>query len=119
MQHLHVRSAQTLLHSPNARPYPMNSDYIPWKILSANIAVGVLTDGWNLATTPAPAESDEDPPEPNARSFSVFIPFASPFQYPPVVHLGLTGFDSDQRDSSRLTVSSQDISAAPGCTQWS
>ena len=35
--------------------------------------------------------------------------FATPFLAPPVVQLGLTGFDMDQRDSARLTVKAENI----------
>ena len=67
----------------------------PWKSLSASVQIGVLTEGWNLASPPT--ETTEE-----ARVFRFTVFFAAPFDAPPVVHLGLTGFDLDQRDSNRL-----------------
>lgn len=84
----------------------MTSDYIPWNILSAQLSVGVLTDGWNLAEISSVEDPDTTPP---CRQFAVWVPFAASFQQPPVVHLGITGFDTDQRDSSRLKVAAEDI----------
>jgi hypothetical protein len=74
----------------------------PWKTLSASIQIGVLTEGWNLATPPA--ESTDE-----SRIFRFNVFFGAPFIAPPVVHLGLTGFDVDQRDSNRLTLRATNI----------
>ncbi len=41
--------------------------------------------------------------------FHFTIYFAAPFDSPPVVHLGLTGFDLDQRDSNRLILRATQI----------
>ena len=73
----------------------------PWKVVSAQVSVGVLTEGWNLSTI--------DPDDDGVRNFIVDIAFDVPFTYPPVVHLGLTGFDIDQRDSARLSVRAENI----------
>jgi H-type lectin domain len=78
----------------------------PWKSLSASVQVGVLTAGWNLAEPPT--DSTED-----SRVFRFTIFFATPFDAPPVVHLGLTGFDVDQRDSNRLSLRTAEIT--PTC----
>ena len=75
----------------------------PWKILSSSVSVGVLTEGWNLAE-PSPGAEEE-------RVFQVTVFFATPFDAPPVVHLGLTGFDIDQRDSDRLKIRAAEINA--------
>ncbi|MCC6881053.1 MAG: H-type lectin domain-containing protein [Verrucomicrobiales bacterium] len=80
----------------------MNPDYLPWKILSATVGVGVLTDGWNLA-----AASEEDG---ETRSFVTAVTFASPFLSVPVLHVGLTGFDVDHVSSARLSLVPEDIS---------
>jgi hypothetical protein len=77
----------------------------PWKSLSASLQLGVLTEGWNLAEPPA--DSAED-----ARVFRFTVFFAAPFDALPVVHLGLTGFDLDQRDSSRLSLRATEIGTA-------
>ena len=74
---------------------------VPWKVLSSKVGVGILTDGWNLA------EADPDADE--ARSFAVDVTFDSPFLSVPVVQLGLSGFDLDQRDSARITLKAESI----------
>ncbi|HQW27754.1 MAG: H-type lectin domain-containing protein [Verrucomicrobiales bacterium] len=74
----------------------MNDDYLPWKILSATVVVGTETENWNLAI---PADEED-----SARCFTLEIYFATPFTTPPVVHLGLTGFDIDQCSSGRIKV---------------
>jgi len=81
----------------------MYSSLFPWKILSSQVCVGSLTEGWNLAEI-----SDSfDPAE--VRTYAVEIAFAAEFSTPPVVHLGLTGFDMDQRDSARITLKAEAI----------
>ena len=70
--------------------------------MSASLQLGVLTAGWNLAEPPADDAED-------ARVFRFTVFFAAPFDAPPVVHLGLTGFDFDQRDSSRLSLRAAEI----------
>jgi hypothetical protein len=75
----------------------------PWKSLSATVQVGTLTNGWTLATPPT---KDHDQP----RVFRFAVHFSAPFTAPPVVHLGLAGFDIDQRDASRLTLTAKEIS---------
>jgi hypothetical protein len=76
----------------------------PWKGLCSSIEVGVLTAGWNLAEPPADGSE-------GIRVFRFAVVFDTPFDTPPVVHLGLTGFDLDQRDSSRLKLRATEISA--------
>jgi hypothetical protein len=73
-----------------------------WKSLSATVQVGTLTEGWTLAT-PSPDAHDE------IRVLRFAVYFSAPFDAPPVVHLGLTGFDLDQRDASRLTLNATEI----------
>jgi hypothetical protein len=83
----------------------MNSSMQPWKTLSASLQLGVLTAGWNLSEPPA--ESTDD-----ARVFRFTVYFAAPFDTAPVVQLGLTGFDLDQRDSNRLSLRVAEITPA-------
>lgn len=83
----------------------MNQPLQPWKSLSSSLQVGVLTEGWNLAEPPAEATED-------ARVFRFTVYFSTPFDAPPVVHLGLTGFDIDQRDSDRLSLRAAEIGTA-------
>ncbi len=73
-----------------------------WKTLSASVQVGARTEGWTLATSP-----DENHDQPRVFRFAIY--FGAPFDAPPVVHLGLTGFDLDQRDASRLTLIATEI----------
>jgi len=81
----------------------MQSPSVPWKVLSSVVGAGILTEGWHLA------EAVADPSPEESRSFIVEVAFASPFTSIPVVHLGLTGFDMDQRDSGRLTLKVESI----------
>lgn len=74
---------------------------VPWKVLSSKVGVGVLTDGWNLA--------EIDPDGGEDRRFVVDVMFDSPFLSVPVVQLGLSGFDLDQRDSARVTLTAENI----------
>lgn len=80
----------------------MYSSSVPWKVLSSHVAVSVLTEGWSLACFEPAAEAD-------IRTFTVAVAFDSPFFAVPVVQLGLTGFDMDQRDSSRISVKAESI----------
>ncbi len=75
---------------------------MPWKVLSSHVAVSVLTEGWSLAEADPDVEAD-------IRTFAVTVFFDSPFFSVPVVQLGLTGFDIDQRDSSRISVVADSI----------
>lgn len=74
----------------------MNSPAVPWKVLSSQASFSVLSEGWNLAET----DSDEN----RVRCFTVQVSFDAAFLSVPVIQLGITGFDIDQRDSARLTV---------------
>lgn len=64
----------------------------------------MLTEGWNLAD---PAAANDD----GVRVFRFNVYFATPFEAPPVLHLGLTGFDLDQRDSERLKLRAAELTA--------
>ena len=79
----------------------------PWKVLSSQVSVGVLTEGWQLNTVDS---VDEDAPR--ICTFEVPVAFDAPFSAPPVVQLGLTGFDIDQRDSARLTLKAESITSS-------
>lgn len=74
---------------------------LPWKVLSSRVAVSVLMEGWSLASLWPDTEE--------IRTFTVDVVFDSPFLSVPVVQLGLTGFDIDQRDSARLTLKAECI----------
>ena len=81
----------------------MYPDLVPWKMLSATVGVGVLTPGWNLSTPPAEGEEEE------GRSFVTEVSFSAPFDAPPVVHLGLTGFDVEEQTSARITLAAESV----------
>ncbi len=70
--------------------------YTPWNLLSSTVGVGILTEGWTLA------EPVTDPD--TARFYTVEVVFDSAFSSPPVVQLGLSGFDLDQRESGRISL---------------
>lgn len=80
----------------------MFSSAVPWQVLSSNVSVNTLTEGWNLSGA-APG-TEEEP-----RTFSISVTFDAPFAAVPVVQVGLNGFDIDQRDSARLTVKTESI----------
>lgn len=86
---------------------PSTMQSSPWKVLSSQVSVGVLTEGWQLNTVDS---VDEDAPR--ICTFEVPVTFDTPFSAPPVVQLGLTGFDIDQRDSARLTLKAESITAS-------
>ena len=81
----------------------MHSAALPWKVLSSHTGVGILTEDWTLDTVSAETG--------DTRSFITEIVFATPFASIPVVQLGLTGFDLDQRDSARITLKAENITA--------
>ena len=81
----------------------MHSAALPWKVLSSHTGVGILTEDWTLDTVSAETG--------DTRSFITEIVFATPFDTIPVVQLGLTGFDLDQRDSARITLKAENITA--------
>ncbi len=81
----------------------MLSAALPWNVLSSQVGVGVLTEGWTLDTVGT--ETDD------VRTFRTAMVFATPFSSIPVVQLGLTGFDLDQRDSARITLQAENITA--------
>ena len=81
----------------------MNVSPIPWNVLCADVGVGILTEGWNLADGVEVGDV--------GRSFVVPVTFAVPFAAVPVVQLGLSGFDIDGRDSGRITLKAASVSA--------
>ncbi len=80
----------------------MNGEWMPWKTFSSSLSVGLGTDGWNLADI-NPEELDKP------RVFVAEVFFATPFVGAPVVHIGLTGFDIDQRHTARVSVRATEI----------
>jgi len=74
----------------------------PLSILAATASFGQDTEGWTL--------DEADTPN-NLRSFLGQVSFGRPFLQPPVVHVGLVGFDIGNNDAARLTCQAQDITA--------
>ena len=77
----------------------------PLKTLSATVHLGILTEGWNLTSPFVEGGGD-------IRVFRFQVYFGEPFDVSPVVHLGLAGFDIDQRDSGRLILNTTEITPA-------
>ena len=79
----------------------MNSSSIPWNILSSSVGVGIGTGDWNL---------DHVGLDPDGiREFTLAVAFISSFSLPPVVHLALSGLDADQRDTTRISLKTGNI----------
>lgn len=72
----------------------------PFSFLAGKEVLGADTEGW-LLDQPPPAQSD--------RSLCVRVGFSRPFRSPPLVHLGLTGFDISERDCARLSLEARNV----------
>jgi hypothetical protein len=72
-------------------------------MLAASLKLGQSTPDWNLAD---PGLTAGEP-----RTFQWHVSFDHPFANVPVVHVGLTGFDIDNRDTARLEVGAVAISS--------
>jgi hypothetical protein len=76
----------------------INSGLIPLKMCSAVVKLDQYQPGWTLAKI-EPGEIS------GRRSFEYYIHFSQPFSNVPLVHCGISGFDIDNQDTSRLSVS--------------
>ncbi|MET0066964.1 MAG: H-type lectin domain-containing protein [Candidatus Thiodiazotropha sp.] len=81
-----------------------NSGLVPFRMCSATVSFDQFTAGWTLARF-------EGTPEPKPRIFEQWIDFATPFSNVPLVQPGLVGFDIDNRDTARLKVRAERITA--------
>lgn len=79
------------------------TDALPWKALSATVHAGCACEGWILHEAGWPDEE--------GRCHHVEVAFAVPFESPPVVQIGLTGFDLDQRDSARISIRAEGVTS--------
>jgi len=79
-----------------------SSTIIPWKAVSSVTTLGILTPDWNLAEV---AEGDPHA----ARTFLAKVEFSEAFQFPPVLHTSLVGFDLDRNESQRVSVAASNI----------
>jgi hypothetical protein len=80
----------------------MNTDIssnglIPFKMCSATVSFDQFDPGWTLACF-------ESVPDPEPKTFECWIVFNTPFSNVPLVQLGLTGFDIDNRDTAWIKI---------------
>jgi H-type lectin domain len=80
-----------------------NALLVPLTVCAARMEIDQHHPGWELALPP----SDETA---ETRTFTTHVVFTSPFANNPIVHVGLCGFDIDNRDSARLSVRAEGIS---------
>ena len=78
----------------------MTASIQPMCFLAGTEALNSQLEGWKL---------DQD--RGGDRSFSSHVRFERPFQQPPLVHVGLGGFDISNRDSARLNVAVKNVTA--------
>ncbi len=81
----------------------IGSSLMPLTMSSAIIEFDQFTPDWPLAQLP-----EDDAAEP--RSFTAHVNFDTPFGNVPIVHVGISGFDIDNRDTSRLSAHASAIS---------
>jgi hypothetical protein len=79
----------------------MHNAIEPFSFLAGNETLGPALDGWSLDQLPEAGGSD--------RTARVRVHFQRPFRSPPLIHLGLGGFDVSNEDAARVTVSAANI----------
>jgi hypothetical protein len=84
---------------------PMNAPVEPFVFLAGKEVLGIGSEGWTL---------DQLPTDGLDRSARTRIAFSRAFRTPPLVHLGVTGFDISERDCARLTVAAENVTTE-GC----
>ena len=77
---------------------------VPLTMSSALVELDQYSPDWQLAQVPE-AEAEEP------RVFTTQVNFDVPFANVPMVHVGISGFDIDNRDTARLSVRTGAISA--------
>ncbi|WP_455212738.1 H-type lectin domain-containing protein [Kaarinaea lacus] len=80
----------------------INPTLVPIKMCSAIVEFNQFTPDWTLAQENASEGS---------RTFVSSVLFDVPFSNVPIVHVGLSGFDIDQRDSARISVHAEAITS--------
>ncbi len=73
----------------------------PFNFLAGTETLDSTRTGWVLDQV---SGSDD-------RSFRAWIPFSRPFGAPPLVHVGIAGFDIANQDAARLTTSVAQVTA--------
>ena len=78
------------------------ANLVPVSMLSAVAVLDHTLDGWTLL----------DVPDTQPRTCRLVITFEQPFSSPPLVQLGIVGFDISNRDNLRVRVQALDITPA-------
>jgi hypothetical protein len=81
----------------------MNTIITPLNFLAGSETLGASLEGWGL---------DEAPHGAPARSFRHHVAFSRAFTAPPLVHLGIAGFDVSNEDSARVMTRADEITAS-------
>jgi hypothetical protein len=81
-----------------------DTSLIPLKMSSSIVSLDQFVEGWTLARF----EGEADPA---AKQFEYWVSFDSPFANVPLVHVGLVGFDIDNRDTARVKVKTERMTA--------
>jgi hypothetical protein len=84
--------------------YEAANALIPIKMCASTVEFDQFTPGWTLSQI----ESELDP----FRTFAHRVQFDTPFSNTPLVHVGLLGFDIDNRDSARINVHTEAITSS-------
>ena len=82
----------------------MNNGLMPLTMCCAMLSLDQYVPGWTLADF----LSEE---KPGPRRFEHYVRFNTPFSNTPLVHVGIAGFDIDNRDTGRLGLGVENISA--------
>ena len=80
----------------------INAYLVPLTMRSAQLEIGQSHPDWNLAEPDV--ESGAGP-----RIFRTHIDFDTDFANIPMVHVGISGFDIDNRDTARLALGTKNI----------
>lgn len=81
----------------------MNSNpVVPLNFLAGRESLGTHSAGWTF---------DQPSPDGFERQFRSLVTFSRPFASAPLVHVGLCGFDIGHRDSARLRVDIDSVTA--------
>jgi hypothetical protein len=82
-----------------------NAGLIPLKMCAATLELDQFTPDWPLSQIEY-AESDQP------RTYTHHVQFDTSFSNIPLVHVGLSGFDIDNRDSARISVHTSAITSS-------
>jgi hypothetical protein len=80
------------------------SGLIPFKMRSSTLCLDQFIEGWTLSRF-------EGEPEPAPKTYERWISFDSPFANVPLIQVAVAGFDIDNRDTVRLKVRAERITA--------